>query len=243
MQLSSLATACKHSPIRKFARVRLHSCNTTPTSLSTSSQELREPLDAGVQGVMQKQNMLLLNVCHAAWCPKWHCKQLLLMRQYLTCNQLSQWGLVSERFRESFACVRLLQGSSLGKKVNAVPDEICGDVLRCTSCRFVLTRCTACWLQIRPEVAMSKPFLDKKATDQLNLSVLRRLDPDTEQVSGYSHSARPSCICTKSLRLCLLLLQVLATAGHVALYVFVTEKKAWVSSKLTVRQEHFASCV
>ena len=30
--------------------------------------------------------------------------------------------------------------------------------------------------------AMSKPFLDKKATDQLNLSVLRRVDPDTEQV-------------------------------------------------------------
>ncbi|DBA87219.1 TPA: hypothetical protein ACH3X1_004288 [Trebouxia sp. C0004] len=48
---------------------------------------------------------------------------------------------------------------------------------------------------------MSKPFLDKKATDQLNLSVLRRVDPDTEQV--------------------------LATAGHVALYVFDTERKAW----------------
>lgn len=31
--------------------------------------------------------------------------------------------------------------------------------------------------------AMSKPFLDKKATDHLNLSVLRRVDPDTEQVT------------------------------------------------------------
>ena len=30
---------------------------------------------------------------------------------------------------------------------------------------------------------MSRPFLDKKATDQLNLSVLRRVDPDTEQVT------------------------------------------------------------
>lgn len=29
---------------------------------------------------------------------------------------------------------------------------------------------------------MSKPFLDKKATNQLNLTVLRRVDPDTEQV-------------------------------------------------------------
>lgn len=32
---------------------------------------------------------------------------------------------------------------------------------------------------------MSKPFLDKKATDQLNLSVLRRVDPDTEQVIAH----------------------------------------------------------
>ncbi|KAL3153048.1 hypothetical protein ABBQ38_012072 [Trebouxia sp. C0009 RCD-2024] len=48
---------------------------------------------------------------------------------------------------------------------------------------------------------MTKPLLDKKATDQLNLSVLRRVDPDTEQV--------------------------LTTAGHVALYGFDTDKKAW----------------
>ena len=33
---------------------------------------------------------------------------------------------------------------------------------------------------------MSKPFLDKKATDQLNLTVLRRVDPDTEQVCVMS---------------------------------------------------------
>ena len=32
--------------------------------------------------------------------------------------------------------------------------------------------------------AMSKPLLDKKATDQLNLAVLRRVDPDTEQVQS-----------------------------------------------------------
>ncbi len=45
---------------------------------------------------------------------------------------------------------------------------------------------------------MSKPFLDKKATDQLNLSVLRRVDPDTEQVTAHCcgccgrHVGRPS---------------------------------------------------
>ena len=50
---------------------------------------------------------------------------------------------------------------------------------------------------------MTKPLLDRKATDQLNLAVLRRVDPDTEQV--------------------------LTTAGHVALYGFDTDKKAWVS--------------
>lgn len=37
----------------------------------------------------------------------------------------------------------------------------------------------------RQSSIMSKPFLDKKATDQLNLSVLRRVDPDTEQVIAH----------------------------------------------------------
>jgi hypothetical protein len=51
-------------------------------------------------------------------------------------------------------------------------------------------------------MATPQPNLDKKSTNELNLSVLQRFDPDVEDV--------------------------LVTAGHVALYAMNTECMQWV---------------
>ena len=72
---------------------------------------------------------------------------------------------------------------------------------------------------------MSKPLLDRKETDQLNLAVLRRVDPGTIIAQRIHAPKSTAASCTMFVTS-----QVLAAAGHVGLYSFDTDKKAWVNS-------------
>ena len=92
------------------------------------------------------------------------------------------------------------------------------------------------------------PVLDKQAADALNLSVLKRMDNGVEEVCislqypppspphpapspGGRGAAETGSACGFLVIDCAnttMLPQILATAGHVALYNFDTETKAWV---------------
>ena len=110
--------------------------------------------------------------------------------------------------------------------------------------------------------AVSKPVIDQRAAEQMNLNVLKRMDPQVEEVRGVlwtgleglgtpsmselwlaetpyrgdhaggGGAARPldRAPCCRRL----LLLQLLATAGHVALYDFDIPTKRWVRVRVCV---------
>jgi len=89
------------------------------------------------------------------------------------------------------------------------------------------------------------PVLDKQAADALNLSVLKRMDNGVEEVRsprfnpppppplpagsrGAAGTGSACCYLVLDRTNTTILPQILATAGHVALYNFDTDTKAWV---------------
>ncbi|KAL4450574.1 hypothetical protein ABPG77_000930 [Micractinium sp. CCAP 211/92] len=80
-----------------------------------------------------------------------------------------------------------------------------------------------------------RPVIDQRAAEQMNLNVLRRIDPQVEEVTAavvtaaYIVFSRGPYVkpLTGSGYLCPVLLQLLATAGHVALYDFDIPTKRW----------------
>ena len=79
-------------------------------------------------------------------------------------------------------------------------------------------------------------MVDKSAAHQMNLTVLRRLDPQVEEVGAPGGLQAPSCsLCAGPeteligpLHALPALAQLLATAGHVALYDFDIPTRKWV---------------
>ena len=74
--------------------------------------------------------------------------------------------------------------------------------------------------------------LDQKAANQLNLQVLKRIDPATEDVRPTGLACLRKNFCELRKVLSTLSKQVLATAGHVALYDFNQDSSCWVKNVL-----------
>ncbi len=84
-----------------------------------------------------------------------------------------------------------------------------------------------------------RPVIDQRAAEQMNLNVLRRIDPQVEEVTAAAVVTAAYIVFSRGPYvkpltgfgyLCPVLLQLLATAGHVALYDFDIPTKRWVWS-------------
>lgn len=92
-------------------------------------------------------------------------------------------------------------------------------------------------------MAHHKPVIDQRAAEQMNLNVLKRIDPQIEEVGAVGGRGMRLAPPTSRAwgqgqgcglpvpapaRRCSPALQLLATAGHVALYDFDIPTKRWV---------------
>ncbi len=73
------------------------------------------------------------------------------------------------------------------------------------------------------------PVLDRARASDMNLSVLKRIDPEVEEVRPHLHSLRLLWDCSRFRLRPTLCMQVLANAGHVCLYRMSVEDQQWVS--------------